>query len=78
MLTTVFTLSVGPWQALFAYRQADASFKGRRGWFWFYLVVSSVFYTPFKNLLAVVAQIKEFRRERAWKVTPRSTQSPLE
>ncbi|MFC4427797.1 glycosyltransferase [Deinococcus navajonensis] len=72
VLTSVFTLSVGPWQALFAYLRAEPTLRRRRSWFWFYLVVGSVFYTPYKNLLAVVAQIKEVRRERAWKVTPRS------
>jgi cellulose synthase/poly-beta-1,6-N-acetylglucosamine synthase-like glycosyltransferase len=73
VLTSLFTLSVGPWQTLFAYLRAEPDIRRRGSWFVSYLVVSSVFYTPFKNLLAVIAQLKEVRRERAWKVTPRST-----
>lgn len=73
VLTTLFTLSVGPLQALFAYLRADPQIKWRKGWFVWYFFVASFFYTPFKNLLAVVAQLKEVRRERAWKVTPRIT-----
>lgn len=76
VLTSLFTLSVGPWQALFAYLRAEPQIRRRASWFWFYLFVSSVFYTPYKNLLAVVAQLKELRHERAWKVTPRTTKSP--
>lgn len=45
----------------------------RRRWFWAFLLVSSVFYVPYKNLLAVVGQIKEIRRECNWKVTPRTS-----
>ncbi|MFC4639068.1 glycosyltransferase [Deinococcus hohokamensis] len=78
VLTSVFTLSVGPWQALFAYLRAEPTLRRRRNWFWWYLLVASVFYTPYKNLLAVVAQIKEVRRERAWKVTPRTGQTTQE
>lgn len=76
VLSALFTLSVGPAQTLFAYLRAEPGIRRNRRWFWFYLAVSSVFYTPFKNLLAVVAQLKEIRRERAWKVTPRTTRGP--
>lgn len=73
VLTTLFTLSVGPLQTLFAYLRADPMIRRRRGWFWAFLLVTSVFYAPYKNLLAVVGQIKEVRRERSWKVTPRTS-----
>lgn len=72
VLTTLFTMSVGPWQTLFAYRQADPEIRSRTRWFWFYLVVSSVFYTEYKNVIARVAQVKHAMRENAWKVTPRT------
>lgn len=73
VLATLFVLSVGPGQTLFAYLLAAPELKKRPGWFWWYFWVSSFFYTPFKNLIAIVAQIKEIVRERQWKVTPRST-----
>jgi len=72
VLTTLFTMSVGPWQTLFAYRQADPLVRRHKRWFWFYLAVSSVFYTEYKNTIARVAQIKQLMREKAWKVTPRT------
>lgn len=72
VLTTLFTLSVGPGQALFAYRLAAPELRQRRRWFLEYLLVSSFVYTEWKNVIARVAQLKEFAGERAWKVTPRS------
>jgi hypothetical protein len=38
----------------------------------FYLVMTSLFYAEFKNLIARVAQVKEAMRERDWRVIPRS------
>jgi DNA-binding response OmpR family regulator/cellulose synthase/poly-beta-1,6-N-acetylglucosamine synthase-like glycosyltransferase len=73
VLTTLLTLSVGPFQTLFAYRQAHPRIRGRRRWFWWYLVVSVLFYTEFKNVIARVAQVKQAVGEVAWKVTPRTT-----
>ena len=70
--TTVFTLSVGPAQAWFAWRLADPSIKPNRRWFWLYLIASTVVYTEAKNVVARTAHIKELMRERKWKVTPRS------
>jgi CheY-like chemotaxis protein/cellulose synthase/poly-beta-1,6-N-acetylglucosamine synthase-like glycosyltransferase len=78
VLTTLFTLSVGPGQTLFAYLLAAPEIRRRKGWFLFYLAVSSLFYTEFKNLIARVAAIKELMRERAWKVTPRAAAGPAE
>ena len=75
-LTTVFTLSVGPSQTYFAYRLATPEIRRRRRWFVVYLVVSSVFYTEFKNLIARVAQVKELMGDRQWKVTPRPATEP--
>ncbi len=70
--TTIFTLSVGPAQTWFAYRLAHPTIKMRRRWFLKYLLLSTLFYTEFKNVTARTAQIKEAMRERKWKVTPRT------
>ena len=70
--TTVFTVSVGPAQTWFAYRLAHPSIKAQRRWFLQFLLVSTVFYTEFKNVVGRTAQIKEAMRERKWKVTPRT------
>lgn len=72
ILTSIFTLSTGPGQVIFAYLLGHPDIRHRRRWFVFYLAVTSVFYTEYKNLIARVAQIKELMRERQWKVTPRS------
>jgi PleD family two-component response regulator/cellulose synthase/poly-beta-1,6-N-acetylglucosamine synthase-like glycosyltransferase len=71
VLTTLFTASVGPGQALFAYLKADPEIKQHKAWFFWYLVFSSLVYTEFKNIIARVAQIKELMGERSWRVTPR-------
>ena len=73
VLTTLFTFSVGPIQTLFAYLLAVPDIRRHRDWFLFYFVVTSLFYTEYKNIIAHVAVIKEAMRERAWKVTPRTT-----
>jgi hypothetical protein len=70
--TTLFTLGTGPGQALFTYRLADPQVKRHRGWFWWYVLASILFYTGFKNLIARVAQVKEIMKERSWRITPRT------
>ncbi len=75
VLTTVFTLSVGPFQTWFAYRLGHPEIRSNRRWYWLYLLEASLFYTEYKNIIARVAQLKEGFRERAWKVTPRSEPS---
>jgi cellulose synthase/poly-beta-1,6-N-acetylglucosamine synthase-like glycosyltransferase len=72
VMTTLFTLSVGPGQTLFAYRLGDGEIRRRKGWFWSYLILSSLFYTEFKNIAARIAQLNEWMRVRSWKVTPRA------
>ncbi len=71
VLTTVFTLSVGPGQTYFSYRLAAPEIRARKRWFFVYFFVSSFVYTEFKNLIARVAQVKELMGDRQWKVTPR-------
>lgn len=73
VVTTLFTLSVGPFQTWFAYRRADPEIRQHKRWFWRYLVVSSIYYTEYKNIIARVAQVKEFMGEVDWRVTPRSS-----
>lgn len=55
ILTTLYTLSVGPGQVLFAYRLATPEIRARRWWFVSYLVVTTLFYTELKNLIARVS-----------------------
>lgn len=69
--TTLFTFLCGPIQTLFAFIRAHRRVKRKVGWWWFYLVFAVLFYTEFKNVVARVAHIKEFMREKAWMVTPR-------
>jgi cellulose synthase/poly-beta-1,6-N-acetylglucosamine synthase-like glycosyltransferase/CheY-like chemotaxis protein len=71
ILTTLFTLSVGPGQAFFAYTVGAPEIKEHKSWFLLYLLLASLFYTEFKNIIARVAQIKEFMGERSWRITPR-------
>jgi len=75
VLTTLFIVTVGPGQALFAYLMADPEVKRHRSWFWIYLVFASLVYTEYKNTIGRVAQIKEIMGERDWRVTPRTPES---
>jgi cellulose synthase/poly-beta-1,6-N-acetylglucosamine synthase-like glycosyltransferase/GGDEF domain-containing protein len=72
IMTTLFTLSVGPGQTLFAYWLADGQIRTRKSWFWKYLILSSLFYTEFKNIIARIAQVNEWMGVRPWKITPRA------
>jgi DNA-binding response OmpR family regulator len=71
VLTTLFTMAVGPAQALFAYRLAAPDVRRHRRWFIHYLLVASLFYTEMKNVIGRIAQLKQVSGERRWKVTPR-------
>jgi cellulose synthase/poly-beta-1,6-N-acetylglucosamine synthase-like glycosyltransferase len=72
VMTTLFTLGTGPGQSILVKRCAVPDIRDRRGWIPWYALVAFVFYTEFKNLIARIAQVKEFMNERAWKVTPRA------
>ncbi len=72
VLATLFTVTVGPLQTVFAYRLAVPQLRERKAWFWSYLLVSSVVYTEWKNVVARIAQIKELVGEAHWNVTPRT------
>ncbi|MEK8172334.1 acyltransferase family protein [Streptomyces sp. M19] len=70
VLAALSTMSAGLIQAAFAWRLAEPQIRARRGWFWSYLLVSTVFYTHFKNMVARQAHLKEALGERQWRVTP--------
>jgi cellulose synthase/poly-beta-1,6-N-acetylglucosamine synthase-like glycosyltransferase/DNA-binding response OmpR family regulator len=72
ILATLFTLAVGPAQTLFAWRLAVPELRRHKSWFWSHLLVSSIFYTEWKNVISRVAQIKELVGEHQWNVTPRA------
>ena len=72
ILATLFTLAVGPAQTLFAWRLAVPKIRERSSWFWSHLLVSSLVYTEWKNIIARIAQIKELVGESQWNVTPRT------
>ncbi|MGI5471582.1 glycosyltransferase [Streptomyces sp. CA-132043] len=72
LLAMVCTLSAGLLQAAFALRLAAPELRRRRGWFWSYAVLSTFFYTHFKNTLARQACMKEALGDRRWRVTPRA------
>ncbi|GAA1951202.1 glycosyltransferase family 2 protein [Amycolatopsis minnesotensis] len=78
VLCTIYTLSSGPSQVLFAWRLAAPDVRKHPRWFLAYLVVSTFFYTEFKNHVARVAQIKELTGERKWAITPRQAPSTRE
>ncbi|HEY3436311.1 MAG TPA: response regulator [Actinotalea sp.] len=71
VLSSLFTLSVGPGQTFFARRLAVPEIRRRRSWFWWYLLTTSLVYSEWKNIIGRVAHIKEAVGERQWKVTPR-------
>jgi DNA-binding response OmpR family regulator/cellulose synthase/poly-beta-1,6-N-acetylglucosamine synthase-like glycosyltransferase len=71
VLLTLFTIAVGPGQALFAYKLAVPELRRKR-WFVAYFF-TAVIYTEFKNAIARVAQVKELSGEHRWVVTPRTT-----
>jgi len=76
LLASLFTITVGPSQTLFAHRLAVPELRARRRWFWLYLLVSSIAYTEWKNVIARVAQVKELFGEAQWNVTPRTPDAP--
>jgi hypothetical protein len=76
VLTTIFTMSVGPIQAYTGRRNANGTIRRHTAWWWLYLVATSLFYTEYKNVIARTAHIKEAMREKQWKVTPRAVPVP--
>ncbi|MGS0687776.1 glycosyltransferase [Nakamurella sp. GG22] len=71
LIITLFTLTCGPIQVLFAYRLGVPEIRQHRRWWWVYALCSAMFYQEAKNLIGRVAQIKQLMGERHWAVTPR-------
>ncbi len=76
VLTSLFTASTGPGLAFLSLLVAAPEIRRRRRWFLFYLAVVYP-YSSLKNLVVVIAQIKELMRERHWAVTPRDAGEDL-
>lgn len=77
VLTSLFTASTGPGLACLSMLVAAPEIRRRRRWFFFYL--AAVFpYGSLKNLVVVIAQIKELMGERQWVVTPRDAREEIE
>ncbi|MGC9538586.1 glycosyltransferase [Streptomyces sp. UG1] len=72
LLAFAFTLSAGLVQTAFAGRLAVPELRRRRGWFWRHALISTVFYTHFKNIVARQSHLKELLGDRRWRVTPRT------
>ncbi|HEX9696575.1 MAG TPA: glycosyltransferase family 2 protein [Actinomycetota bacterium] len=69
--TTVITLASGPLVAMATYRIALwRTKKSLRAWFVIFALTSLV-YTTMKNMVAMVAMLREFRGESPWVVTAR-------
>jgi cellulose synthase/poly-beta-1,6-N-acetylglucosamine synthase-like glycosyltransferase/FixJ family two-component response regulator len=73
LLTTLFTLTTGPTQAMMVFCVAITEIRRHKWWFAFYIVASFLFYANFRNLIASIAQVKHLMRERNWQITPRTT-----
>ena len=72
VLLTIFTISVGLAQTVFAYLLSDSQIRRHRWWFVLYAINSMLWYGEFKNVISRVAQLKELIGERQWRVTPRT------
>ncbi len=72
LVTTLFTMSCGPIQAMFAHKLGAPEITRHRRWWVGYVICVVLFYQEWKNLIGRVAQIKQLMGERHWAVTPRS------
>lgn len=71
LASTVYVLSCGPLQSLFAHANAAPMVRKQKGWFLIHLLVST-FHAEFLMLLTRVAQLRQLFGEREWRITPRS------
>jgi cellulose synthase/poly-beta-1,6-N-acetylglucosamine synthase-like glycosyltransferase len=76
IFTTIFTFSATLSQVGATYLLTKPRGKKKITWFLFYILFNFFAYTGFKNIISIVAQIKEGMKERHWKVTPRLTSYP--
>jgi cellulose synthase/poly-beta-1,6-N-acetylglucosamine synthase-like glycosyltransferase len=75
---TLLKILTGLGQVICAYFLAHPTIRSRSWWWCWYLFISFVFYTGYKNLITRVAHIKELMRERVWQVTPRTRRAHVE
>ena len=73
VLLTIFTVSVGVAQTVFAFLLSDPQIRRHRKWFVLYAFHSMLWFGEFKNVISRVAQLKELIGEKQWRVTPRSS-----
>lgn len=77
VMLSIFTLTVGVVQTVFAYILGDPRIRSHRGWFVLYAIHSILWFGELKNLIARVAHLKELTGERQWRVTPRGATAPI-
>ena len=77
LVTSLFTLSCGPIQAMFAHKLGVPEIRRHRRWWVVYVISVVLFYQEWKNLIGRVAQIKQLMGERHWAVTPRTSAVPV-
>ncbi len=75
VLLSLFTFTVGPAQAIFAYLLGAEPVRQHRSWFSLYALHNVLWFGELKNLISRVAQLKEIAGEREWRVTPRAVES---
>ncbi len=73
VVTTVFTLSTAPGEAILAYIRATPDIRANRWWFFAFFLATLLWYAEWKNFIVRVARIKEILHETSWKITPRDT-----
>ena len=78
VLLSVFTLTVGVAQTVFAYVLGDPSIRRHPGWFVLYAIHSTLWFGEFKNVIARVAHLKELTGDRQWRITPRGAAAPVQ
>jgi cellulose synthase/poly-beta-1,6-N-acetylglucosamine synthase-like glycosyltransferase len=73
LVTTVYVSAVGPIQALFAWRLSVPELRRRHAWWWQYVLATGILFGEFKALVNRAAHVRELLGDRAWQVTPRTT-----
>uniref|UniRef100_UPI0034DE27D6 glycosyltransferase n=1 Tax=Modestobacter roseus TaxID=1181884 RepID=UPI0034DE27D6 len=73
VLALLFTSLAGPFQTWVAYRTTPAELRAPARRYAVYALMSLLWYAELKNVVARVAQLKEWLGERRWVTTPRTT-----
>ncbi|HEX2073733.1 MAG TPA: glycosyltransferase family 2 protein [Geodermatophilus sp.] len=75
LLALAFTSAAGPLQTWVAYRTTPAAHRAPARRYALYAMLSLLWYTELKNVVARVAQVKEAVGERRWVTTPRTARA---